>query len=540
VAVFREVAEALVYLHGKAILHCDLKPANVLLDDRGQIRLADFGQARMSDEAGPAMGTLFYMAPEQTESRGRPDVRSDVYSLGALAYTMLVGHAPFATETASEEIKTSRSTRERVERYRALIDSSPAPTEHHRVDGIDKTLVEIIDRCLKKEPAERFENAQQVLEALAVRERQRTRKPLVLLGLLGPLALLVAMAAVGVWAWYQAETGASRALTGQTLSNARGYAELITAVVDQNLSAVQRRVRREASRPEFLELVANVARSPSVASRARLQEHTESLHEAYRDRFFHSWVVADKNAVALARAPFDERVVGSRYAFREWFTGSPDIPPEDAPGDAVPRAGTGITLAFVSTATGNPTLVSVASPIRAEGDSEAMGVLAATLHLDTFNAWLSEAEGAPTSRGCPTRFGVLLNRGQLVRHPCPEGARFPPLAPEEFFELGAVQELVASSDGTAEGYRDPLRPGFTYLASHMGFSANPDWTTIVQHDSEEAMAPVTSLVERFQTLAWIAGGTAVLLVLTLWVLLFRLAKERSMVPSREKLIELSL
>ena len=65
VDVFREVAEALVYLHGKAILHCDLKPANVLLDDHNQIRLADFGQACLSSEAGPAAGTLFYMAPEQ-------------------------------------------------------------------------------------------------------------------------------------------------------------------------------------------------------------------------------------------------------------------------------------------------------------------------------------------------------------------------------------------------------------------------------------------------------------------------------------------
>ena len=72
VRVFRDVAEALVYLHGKAILHCDLKPANVLLDDRNQIRLADFGQARLSSEEGPAIGTLFYMAPEQTETGRDP------------------------------------------------------------------------------------------------------------------------------------------------------------------------------------------------------------------------------------------------------------------------------------------------------------------------------------------------------------------------------------------------------------------------------------------------------------------------------------
>src|SRR3990172_11811711 len=89
VAVVREVGEALVYVHGKAILHCDLKPANVLLDGRGRARLVDFGQARLGSEAGPALGTLFYMAPEQTDPHAIPDARWDVYALGALLYTML-------------------------------------------------------------------------------------------------------------------------------------------------------------------------------------------------------------------------------------------------------------------------------------------------------------------------------------------------------------------------------------------------------------------------------------------------------------------
>ncbi|HXV64778.1 MAG TPA: hypothetical protein VEK15_29030 [Vicinamibacteria bacterium] len=62
--------------------------------------------------------TLFYMAPEQTEHGARPDVRSDIYSLGALVYTMLTGKPPYSTETASDELASSRSTREN-ERCRA-------------------------------------------------------------------------------------------------------------------------------------------------------------------------------------------------------------------------------------------------------------------------------------------------------------------------------------------------------------------------------------------------------------------------------------
>src|SRR5689334_4635640 len=66
-ALFREVAVALVHAHGKGILHCDLKPANVLLDQDWKPRLADFGQSRLSHEQTPALGTLFYMAPEQAD-----------------------------------------------------------------------------------------------------------------------------------------------------------------------------------------------------------------------------------------------------------------------------------------------------------------------------------------------------------------------------------------------------------------------------------------------------------------------------------------
>lgn len=532
VAVLREVAEALVYLHGKAILHCDLKPANVLLDDHNQIRLADFGQARLSSEAGPAVGTLFYMAPEQADPGARPDVRSDIYSLGALVYTMLTGSPPYATETATNELKTSRSTRERIERYRKLIEEAPAPVSHHRADGVDRALAEIIDRCLHKDPSDRYENVQQVLEALAVRERQRTRRPVVVLGLLGPLALLVAMTGVGVWAWYQAESRATETLTSQNLVSATGYAALVSAVVDRNLSAVQRRVTREAGQDALRRLVTG----PS--SRA-LQAHVEQLYEAYRDRYFHNWVVADTNAVVLARAPFDDGVVGSRYAYREWFTGEEDVPRDEAPEIATPRTETGLTLAFESTSKDRPVLVSAATPIRSDG--EIVGVLAATLHLETFNEWLRDAEGPKAASGCPSRFAVLLNRGQLVRHPCPsEGAGSLPLQRDVFFHLDDVQALVTSESRLMEAYRDPLRGGSAHLAAFVRFEDNEDWMTIVQHDRSEAMSPVTNLVEQFRKLGWVSAGVAVLLVVGLWALLYRVTRERAENPKQSAIIELDL
>jgi hypothetical protein len=535
VRLFRELAEALVYLHSKAILHCDLKPSNVLLDGRDQIRLADFGQARLSSEAGPAVGTLFYMAPEQAEPNARPDVRSDIYSLGALLYTMLTGSPPYATSEASRELVSTGSTSERIERYRQLIHDSPPPLTHRQIEGVDRGLAEVIDRCLRTDPAERFENVQQVLDVLAARETQRTQRPLVAFGLLGPLALLVAMVAVGVWAWTEAEAGAKETLTRATLESNLGTARVIAAVVDRNLSAVQRRVAREAGRDELRALVTEEAAAGGETEKSRLrlelQAHVSRLHEDYKDRHFHNWVVTNRDAVVMARGPFDDRVVGSRYAYREWFTGRPERKPEDVPPDVAPRGKVGLTLAFQSTARARPILISVASPIQSLGDGEddsgeILGVLSATLHLRTFNEWLETSEGHSTPDGCPARMAILVNRHQLVRHPCPSSdAPQPPVSREHFYDTEEVQKLLAEADGTLSEYRDPLRPGNAYLAAFSRLETNSDWIAIVEHNRTEAVLPVTNLTGQLSWIGWVAVAVGLTGVSVLWILLFRVSRD---------------
>ncbi|MEM9943226.1 MAG: serine/threonine-protein kinase, partial [Planctomycetota bacterium] len=82
VELFRELALGMMHLHGKGILHCDLKPGNVLLDEGGRPRVADFGQSRLTSDQSAALGTLFYMAPEQADTTAVPDSGWDVYALG--------------------------------------------------------------------------------------------------------------------------------------------------------------------------------------------------------------------------------------------------------------------------------------------------------------------------------------------------------------------------------------------------------------------------------------------------------------------------
>ncbi len=235
-AMAREIAIGLTHSHSKGILHCDLKPANILLDQDGKPRLADFGQSRLSHEQSPALGTLFYMAPEQADAKAMPDVRWDVYALGAIFYAMLVGHPPHRNEKSIAEIESAPHLEARLERYRRLIEQSPPPKEHHQVRGVDSELATIIDRCLAVDLAARFPTIQTVLDALDARERRRSPATSCF-GALGPM-LLLAIMAVAAWLWFSTSLGNStEALTQSALQGLRFAAQSAVRGAARNCKA---------------------------------------------------------------------------------------------------------------------------------------------------------------------------------------------------------------------------------------------------------------------------------------------------------------
>ncbi len=102
-----EIAEALAYVHSKGLIHCDLKPANILLDEGGHVRVADFGQSRIVTDSAGALGTLFYMAPEQAVAAKegelvQPDVRWDIFGLGTTMCAILTGKVPHEAENGEK------------------------------------------------------------------------------------------------------------------------------------------------------------------------------------------------------------------------------------------------------------------------------------------------------------------------------------------------------------------------------------------------------------------------------------------------------
>ena len=252
VALFRDIAVGLTHAHGKGVLHCDLKPANILLDQDRRPRLADFGQSRLSHEQTPALGTLFYMAPEQADLNALPDARWDVYALGAILYCLLTGAPPHRDDESLRQLDGTGDLAERLGCYRRWLGDSPPPDLHRYVPGVDRALADIIARCLAANPARRFANAQMVLDALEARDRARSRRPLLILGLVGPLLLLAVMILFS-WRAFTGAVGRSEQMVKDQAYRANEFAaKFVAKSFEAEIADYFSLLEQEANSPEFL------------------------------------------------------------------------------------------------------------------------------------------------------------------------------------------------------------------------------------------------------------------------------------------------
>ncbi len=163
-AVMHGVLQALDYAHKHAIVHRDMKPENVLMSEEGDVKVADFGIARLTDDSGAGstatktgttVGTPQYMSPEQVAS-SKVDGRSDLYSAGIMFYELVVGQPPF---TASEADGPFTLMAKHVQ-------APPKPPSVHR-PGLDMGLEEVILKSLSKRPEERYQSGQEFDDAMS-------------------------------------------------------------------------------------------------------------------------------------------------------------------------------------------------------------------------------------------------------------------------------------------------------------------------------------------------------------------------------------
>lgn len=398
VELFSDIAMGLNHSHGKGVLHCDLKPANVLLDQDWLPRLADFGQSRLSNEQTPSLGTLFYMAPEQADLNALPDARWDVYALGAIFYCMIVGSPPYKTPDTVSTLDTAASLPERLKRYRDTIFKSHFPRAHHRVRGMDRWLVAIVDRCIAKKPEDRFANVQQVLAAIERRQMARLRRPLMLLGIVGPILLLAVM---GLFAWrgvFLAKEGASEQLRESVLQSNLFAAKFAARTLESEMASLFKLIEEDARQSDleerFLacvdeatqEFLLDLAREKApaesqgramlggFASRIKLEQYlAERLSEiklhiggAQKPARFDSMFITDRFGTILAGSFTSDQVsnpIGSNVAFRSYFSGQSRDLDEKTPVQNIPRTTSSqVSVPFKSKTT-NRNKIAVSTPI---------------------------------------------------------------------------------------------------------------------------------------------------------------------------------
>ncbi|MGH9260360.1 MAG: serine/threonine-protein kinase, partial [Acidimicrobiales bacterium] len=155
--VLREVAWALAYAHGQGVVHRDVKPDNILLEaGTGRALVTDFGIAAAvrgagALDGGEVVGTPEFMSPEQ--ALGEPvDARSDLYALGLVGFFTLSGRLPFEGARVTEVLA------------KQVTEAAPPLTSV--VAGVPRRFAQVIDRCLVKDPAERPQNAEELVEGL--------------------------------------------------------------------------------------------------------------------------------------------------------------------------------------------------------------------------------------------------------------------------------------------------------------------------------------------------------------------------------------
>jgi hypothetical protein len=506
--IFRRAAEALAYVHAKGVRHCDLKLGNVLLDAVDRPLLADFGQAHLASDLSPALGTFFYMAPEQaTLEPGLADTRWDVYGLGALMYALVTGKPPHEDREMLETLNRTSNLPHRLQKYREWVRKNPPPRAHRRVKGMDRRLADIISHCLEVDPTNRPHDAGAVVEALDRRRKDHRRQPLLLFGLIAPVVVMLVMTGFGALVGSSVLGQAQDALGSQVCSNEEVMARLVANVLHNRLDTRVAEVQRRAADPVLLTDLR------TGAGKDKLTEELQRFKKFDRQELFFKWTLVDPRGFLLADDLHEPELYGKSWAWRDWFNGTGHKFGQE--GQWFPPVQEAhISQPYVAHGTDerervNPLCLSITVPIRdPEHGNKLLGLLVGTMHFASLEQ-LFHHIGLEVQHGDVV---ILNERKNCLMHKdmdAVEGHIPADANPEPVRDTPVVQKLIDRQEGgSSQDTIDPLT-GQKCLA---GFAPVPHykWGVIVLHDRKAALHPVVELR------VWMAGwGTLLLVIMSL-------------------------
>ncbi len=542
VEIASDMARALVHAHRQGILHCDLKPANILLDGDDRPRLADFGQSRLVTERDPSLGTLFYMAPEQSDLGAVPSPRWDVYALGAVLYEMLTGAPPYRTPVSEQRLRGLTNLPERLAMYRRIVAESSRPSAHRR-RWIDGRLAEIVDRCLEPDPLRRYPDAEAVLRALESRASWRSRRPFVMI----PAAILVALIPMAYRAMQQASRTAEAKLAARALESDLVSARILARALEQSLESRKFQLQQLTENEDLVEALKAGLKSPALSPERvtmgiKLKEDRDVVdrmligqHMAKDD----SWFVTDELGVQRWRDPPSDETLDRNFAHRDYFHGrGRDYPSKEVPADVQPIRGPHVSQPYRST-NNDQYKIAISVPVRDSETNAVIAVLARTIPLGQL---LAEYQSLLRNDDVQRVMALVdLQTWQLLDHPWMTNENLARMKPDEVArglrlsdsQQDQLQRLLESlrQNGAGGGddrigeYNDPVGQvagpdspfAQPWLAAMSPVPGTP-WATIVQEPRETALQPVRQI--RTGLVTYALGGLAVCLVLvaSLWVI----------------------
>jgi hypothetical protein len=585
IRIFRQLLRAMAFVHSRGLLHCDLKPANVLLNRANEPVVADFGQAQRASSTVAALGTFFYMAPEQATRQPRnPTTQSDVYALGAILYTMLTGKPPRHDEEFLAKLRDNTDVDETLEQYRVGLKDLPPPDRHRKL--VDPLLAQLIDRSLDLDPAKRPDDAGDLLRLLNRRDWWNRTKPVITVGTVATAVAIALMAglsiAAGNYVLARSKADITREIQGSLMRDAWFGKQAVDSKFHERIDFLEDSAGEEcpaAIRQRLADAAKAVAASDDPAAALRALDRT-TLDQWMKERHdemllredIGGWkalgliLVADRRGYYMNRVKSDgtidnrdvpevRHVYAKDWSFRDYFNGERnDFEHEHEPHEPVRH--THISHAYRSRADHRPWLVDISTPILDRpGGTTVVALLVSGFNVnDDLRRWIETPKDAFPSEmtiASEVRSVMVNDRGTWVWHEdgmarlelsdaprdpesylidTPDGPRFPTIdGPGDPLVRGRStnhRDSAASDANRGRRYLTAYEVLKPYSQSRYDRVRGRDWHLVVKLDAETALKPVEELKQKMQWAGSILFLGLLGLTVTLWIWLIRLLRRQ--------------